>query len=144
MLFHQLFTLTWEAGFMELNNGIGAASPLHCNRFDPPVLFNFLLHGERECDTLATVVISDCITATRAGGSTCWCYITLHGPRWYLPHFAGQHLDAAGRSFSQTWGARPGSSVSSEVDRRDCRTFLLHLHHHGCHQNEEVHRHSWN
>lgn len=99
-------------------------------------------------DKFTAVLMADCVTATRAGGST---FLTvLHNISWrmvtdYIPDSSGQHQDAADKSSSQTWGARPGSNVSSAADRRDCQTSLRRRrHHHGCHQSEEDHRHSCN
>lgn len=54
---------------MKLCNRIWALSSLDCNGFGPSVLFNLLLQDWGKNDS-SSVVITDCITATRAGGST--------------------------------------------------------------------------
>lgn len=57
-----------------------------------------------------------------------------------IPVVSGPHRRAAGRSSSQTWEVRPGSSVSSEVSLRGYQTFLHHLLHRrrDLHQNEDL------
>lgn len=67
---------------MELLDRIWAVSPLHCNRFGPPVLFNFLLQDKKEWDKFTAVVITDCVTVTRAGGST--FLAVLHNISWSM------------------------------------------------------------
>lgn len=54
---------------MKLCNRIWAFSSLDCNGFGPSVLFNLLLQDWEKYEA-GSVVITDCITATRAGGST--------------------------------------------------------------------------
>lgn len=54
---------------MKLCNRIWAVSSLDCNGFGPSVLFNLLLQDWKKNEA-SSVVITDCITATRAGGST--------------------------------------------------------------------------
>lgn len=85
--------------------------------------------------------IRDCITPTRAKWSL--LDIVMYGATKYIPMISWWHRDALDKSFSQTWGVRPGSSVSSADDLLDCRTCYRHLLRHDCHQSGEAHRHSW-
>lgn len=105
---------------MELHNGFGTVSTLHCDLFASPVVFNILLQLKKINKNKRRQNIFKNLNDKKKKPHTlptAW--------RVYLQLTSEQLQDAPGRSSSQTWGAHPCSSVFSADDHQDSQTSYL-------------------
>lgn len=113
---------------MELHDGFGTVSTLHCDLFSPPVVFNILLQYKRHTTPLKSPNDEEGRKKTNKKKPH------HHNPQLciYLQVTSEKPRGAPDRSSSQTWGAHPGSSAFSADGHLDSQTSCPEVVHFCC------------